>query len=354
MVFPSQCQRDKTTRTLYIDAGGYSSGAQLTASLSDGSAAQYVGMASGTGSYTNLFTIAYSAASVGQTLTIRYIANQTIGSDGGSVDLIAAMLAGGAGAQHPAVPLTIMPLGDSITAGVGLDADTSPSPNYRLPLYQDLNAAGIAIQYEGANDPDTSDASVPGYSPLLYDLGQNFNNGYEGYVSGDILANLAGSEAPQFFPIPNQGGYWLSGGGGTGRAAEYADVVTFMIGTNDALFGVPLGSPTTSGTLEGNVTAILNWFAANWPNSKVLIGTAIPNENATANAEIVSYDSWLATEVPNFANARLVNMYPMFTNGDGSVNTSMLQADGTHPAESGYADIGSAWASAIESLEEGN
>ncbi len=85
---------DTTTRTLYVYAGGYSSGATLTAHLSDGSAADYAASASGTGIYSQLYTITYKAASAGQKLTISYVKNTNINGAGGSVDLIAAYLAG--------------------------------------------------------------------------------------------------------------------------------------------------------------------------------------------------------------------------------------------------------------------
>jgi hypothetical protein len=83
-----------TSRTLYVYAGGYSSGGTLTATLSDGSAPQYVANASGNGLYSNLYTITYSAASAGQTLTITYTKTTTINGFGGSVDLIAAWIPG--------------------------------------------------------------------------------------------------------------------------------------------------------------------------------------------------------------------------------------------------------------------
>jgi hypothetical protein len=83
-----------TTQTLYVYAGGYSSGATLTAHLSDGSAADYVATASGSGLYANLYTISFKAASAGQTLKISYVKTTTINGSGGSVDLIAAALAG--------------------------------------------------------------------------------------------------------------------------------------------------------------------------------------------------------------------------------------------------------------------
>jgi hypothetical protein len=82
-----------TTHTLYIYAGGYSSGATLTAHLSDGSASDYVASASGSAHYTQLYTITFNAASAGQTLTVTYIKSANVNGTGGSVDLIAAALA---------------------------------------------------------------------------------------------------------------------------------------------------------------------------------------------------------------------------------------------------------------------
>ncbi len=85
---------DTATRTLYIYAGGYSSGSTLTAHLSDGSSADVVFTASGNAIYTNLYTITYKAASAGQKLTISYVKSTNINGAGGSVDLIAAVMPG--------------------------------------------------------------------------------------------------------------------------------------------------------------------------------------------------------------------------------------------------------------------
>ena len=76
-----------------IYAGGINTTGKLTAHFSDGSPADFVATPSGTGHYTNLYTITFSAASAGQTLTITYLktGNLTSHTDG-SVDLIAAYL----------------------------------------------------------------------------------------------------------------------------------------------------------------------------------------------------------------------------------------------------------------------
>jgi hypothetical protein len=82
-----------TAQTLYIYAGGYGTSSSLTAHLSDGSAADYVATASGSGLYTNFYTINFKAASAGQTLTITLLKTGNITGTGGSVDLIGAALA---------------------------------------------------------------------------------------------------------------------------------------------------------------------------------------------------------------------------------------------------------------------
>jgi hypothetical protein len=82
-----------TQQKFYVYAGGYSSGATLTAHLSGGAAPDYVVTTSGTGTYTNFYTITFQAASAGQTLTITYVKSSNVNnSAGGSVDLIAAAL----------------------------------------------------------------------------------------------------------------------------------------------------------------------------------------------------------------------------------------------------------------------
>jgi hypothetical protein len=63
-----------TTRTLVVHAGGQNSGGTLTVSLSDGSAANYQDTtADQSGRWDRNYTINYSAASAGQTLTIQWV-----------------------------------------------------------------------------------------------------------------------------------------------------------------------------------------------------------------------------------------------------------------------------------------
>jgi hypothetical protein len=84
---------DTTTKTLYIYLGGFSSGAKLTAHLSDNSAADYVTTFSSSGKYNDVVKITFKAASAGKQLVLTYVKNQNINGTGGSADLMAAWLA---------------------------------------------------------------------------------------------------------------------------------------------------------------------------------------------------------------------------------------------------------------------
>ena len=80
---------DLTQRTLKVYVGGWISGGTLTASLSDGSAPDYVNSSfSGTAQYNAVYTLSYKAASAGKLLTVKWV--QASGT--GNVTLQAATL----------------------------------------------------------------------------------------------------------------------------------------------------------------------------------------------------------------------------------------------------------------------
>ena len=81
---------DLTQRTLKVYVGGSISGGTFTASLSDGSAPNYVNssFSSGSGRYNAVYTLSYKAASAGKLLTIKWV--QASGT--GNVRLQAATL----------------------------------------------------------------------------------------------------------------------------------------------------------------------------------------------------------------------------------------------------------------------
>jgi hypothetical protein len=83
---------DTTTRTLVVHVGGWNSGGTFTASLSDGSAANFTDTTTvNSGQYDRNYTLTYSAGSASQTLTITW----TMTSGNGNVTLNGAALSGG-------------------------------------------------------------------------------------------------------------------------------------------------------------------------------------------------------------------------------------------------------------------
>ncbi|HEX4138794.1 MAG TPA: hypothetical protein VHY09_00485, partial [Candidatus Methylacidiphilales bacterium] len=123
--------------------------------------------------------------------------------------------------------VTIMPLGDSLTWGYDgnpADLTTLDTGGYRSPMYLALGADGVDVSYVGVDNGNPS--------PVLTAAGQTAQNGFNGYRLGDIANNLAGSVAGSD-GVSNDGGYWLTGGGGTGRGPATPNIILLQIGAND-------------------------------------------------------------------------------------------------------------------------
>jgi hypothetical protein len=154
-----------TAQTLFVYAGGYGSGLTLTAHLSGSSAADYVATASGTAAYTEWFTINFTAASAGQTLTISLVKNSTGNYLAGSVDLIAAALDG------PAAPDTTPPTA-ALTSASTVTAKGSSAYSFNV-TYGD-NVAVKAATLDNANILVTGPG---GYSQLATLTSTGLSNG---------------------------------------------------------------------------------------------------------------------------------------------------------------------------------
>jgi uncharacterized repeat protein (TIGR02543 family) len=236
--------------------------------------------------------------------------------------------------------ITIMPMGDSIT--VGVDYYTVTDGGYRDPLYHDLVASGISFTFVGVNNSDAT--------PTLTAAGQTYHNGYGGYQINDLLNNLAGVAAPAGGGDGNLGGYWLTGGGGTGRGPVTPNIILLQIGANDIRLGA--SAATASANLQTLVTTIHSLT----PNTIILIAGTCPFANNPGfNTIIQAYDSYIQnTLVPSLSYTRYVDNYSPFLNADGSVNTLLLGTDDIHPTRYGYPIIAQNWANAIRTLEGSN
>lgn len=252
----------------------------------------------------------------------------------GVAGVLAVLLCMVCGSAHAAAPITIMPMGDSITLGV--DYFTNSSGGYRDPLYRDLSAAGVAFKYVGANSADATS--------LLTSAGQTAHNGFGGWHIRDLDANLDGVAAPVGGGDGNLGGYLLTGGHATGHGKVSPDVILLHIGANDLLQG------TT--TMNADLFTLVTHIHALSPNTTILVASIVPINSSGFTAGVTAYNTYIRTQlVPSLSYTRYVDMNSAFLNADGSVNGALLGTDNVHPDQYGYPLMAQKWAAALESLE---
>ena len=237
--------------------------------------------------------------------------------------------------------LTVLPLGDSITAGYNGSSDYDTG--YRGDLLTDLTVAGKSVQYVGVYDPTTYTGAgydVAGYSPALTAISENEIAGFSGYTSEDLLNNLAGVATPlagvQLGVTPNMGGYWITGGNGTGRSAITPNVVTLITGTNDPYH-------YSLATSEASIAGILSYFATNLPSTRVLIASGPHNADPTVDNFEGALNAWLPSVVTEYSQDQYIDIYD-------TMPAALLSTDGTHPTDAGYAIIASDFAAALAPL----
>jgi autotransporter-associated beta strand protein len=236
----------------------------------------------------------------------------------------------------------IMPLGDSITYGQnGSDA------GYRGFLYNLLNPVAPNFQFVGA-------ATVnPGSLPTS-PVDQTHHNGYSSYATLDLLNNLNGLDLTRFNQFggaernPN-GGYWLTGGNGTGRSAVFPDIIFLLVGANDIFQQVNYNNPQINvANYQTNLTALINEIVTLRPNTKVITADITPWPSQSAN--VTTIINTAHTVVANFqaqgANVSEVDLNTQFpANG--------ISSDGLHPNDTGYSFMAGQWYNALLAIYPG-
>jgi autotransporter-associated beta strand protein len=237
--------------------------------------------------------------------------------------------------------LQIMPLGDSITYGAyGSDA------GYRGFLYNLLNPIASNFQFLGA-------ATVnPGSLPTS-PLDETHHNGYSSYTTLDLLNNLNGLDLARYNEYggadrnPN-GGYWLTGGNGTGRNAVFPDIILLLVGANDIAQGNLGNTNINVANYPTNLTALINELVTLRPNANVVTAAITPEPTQSANAATIN--SIIHTVATNFeaqdarvSEVDLFNHFP--ANG--------LSGDQLHPNDTGYAFMAGQLYNAILALYPG-
>ncbi|MEU1268406.1 ricin-type beta-trefoil lectin domain protein [Streptomyces sp. NPDC005799] len=204
-------------------------------------------------------------------------------------------------AEGAAAPTSVrlMPLGDSITWGVG-----SPSGNsYRGFLWNQLSAEGHAVDFVGSGRNGT--------------LSDPDNEGHSGWRI-DQIAGIADSVLARYRP----------------------NVVTLEIGTNDlnGNYQVP--------TAPDRLRALIDQITRDLPDVTVLLGTVIVSTSGTEEAVRPAFNAKLPgivqAEQAVGKHVRLVDM---------SALTSADLSDALHPNDNGFRKMADAFNTAVQAAD---
>jgi lysophospholipase L1-like esterase len=218
------------------------------------------------------------------------------------VALLAVLVLAGCGKDEPASAppaLKILPLGDSIT-----DGRTVPG-GYRAPLWPQLTAAGIRVDFVGSRQSGPAD------------LPDRDHEGHPGLRIDEIDADVT---------------KWVN--------AAYPRVVLIHLGTNDVIQDYRLdGAPERLRLLVEHVRGTA-------PDADVYVASLIPIEDPAAEARAAKYNAAL----PGLLGAmgpkvHFVDMHAALTVAD--------LADGVHPNQGGYAKMAAAWAAVLKPYAAG-
>ena len=238
--------------------------------------------------------------------------------------------------------LQIMPLGDSITFGVN-----GTYSGYRGFLYNLLNPVAPGFQFMGVS-------TVNGTTLPTAPIDETHHNGYESYATLDLLNNLNGLDLTRYNQYGGverypDGGYWLTGGNGTGRGAVYPDIILLLVGANDIDQAILGNTQIDIVNYPANLTALINELVTLRPSAKVITADITPWPSESA--DVATVIGMIHTVVTNFqaqgANVSEVDLNTHFPVSNG------ISSDGLHPDDTGYTFMAGQWFNAILSVSPG-
>lgn len=194
----------------------------------------------------------------------------------------------------------ILPLGDSITYGIGYDG------GYRVELFRSAISEGKKLTFTGslANGPRTVDGTP---------FPRN-NEGHSGWKIDQLLPLI---------PMP--------------ALQTPPHIVLLMIGTNDVAQSDDLSNAPK------RLGALLDKLAMNAPDALIVVATILPFGSSAA---VKTYNAALPELVKARQDAGMhIQLVDQFT----GFPTSEL-GDGVHPNQQGYERMASVWYSAISKL----
>ncbi|MFE9027993.1 ricin-type beta-trefoil lectin domain protein [Streptomyces iakyrus] len=199
----------------------------------------------------------------------------------------------------PTTPLRVMPLGDSITWGVG----SSTGNGYRGPLWNRLAADGHPLDFVGTvrggsmSDPD--------------------NEGHSGYRI-DQIAALADASLTRYRP----------------------NVVTLHIGTND------LQGASEVDSAIARLRSLVNQITADVPDATVLVASLVVSTSSSEERWRGTYNQAVRQIV---SDAQATGKRVAFV--DMSSLTTADLADPLHPKDSGYQKMADAFHRGVQAAD---
>jgi hypothetical protein len=201
-----------------------------------------------------------------------------------------------------------------------------------------LENDGFGVNYVGVNTGNPS--------PILTAAGQTSHNGFNGYTISQIDENLAGS--PVADASTNMGGYWLTGGNGTGRSPETADIILLQAGANDIVQSVTSSFTTAQDAaaatqVTSSLQNLINDVRTLEPNALILVDGTSPLENGI-NDTITSED--YEADVQNLILTDYAGQKVDYVDMEDAIGPN-YEADGVHLTTTGYDNMAQAWYDAI-------
>jgi lysophospholipase L1-like esterase len=217
----------------------------------------------------------------------------------------------------------IMPLGDSITFGIGSGNGTGNGGGYRLPLFRQAVQDGHEITFVGRQTNGSGNVN-----------GQAFPANNEGYSGATI----------------STGGNQLANRVDAAISANPPDIILLHIGTNNLYNGMGQEVP-------GQLEALIDQITDDAPDALVVVAQLTPMAESGAQFTfpgngVNQYNALIPDIVQERVDAGkhllLVDMNTAFKSAN--MNFVSLLAEGLHPNDMGYTVMAQTWYAAIESL----
>ena len=201
---------------------------------------------------------------------------------------------------------TIMPLGDSITAG---EHSIGAVPgSYRIQLWERFQSDGLTVDFVGSQSNGPAS------------LGDKDHEGHRSWKISKIRSNLVEQGLFQQYP---------------------SDVILLMIGTND------INSGNSVSQIIANLEQLIDQINAESPNSHLVVSSIPPVEAPRGDASEMQRINDYNAEMENLVATKATAGYNIyFADAGGSLTVDDINGelgDGLHPTEEGYNKLGNAW-----------